>query len=261
MRMRLVSAVMAGSALLALIACVDDAAPSESSGPEDAAQASSDAGTPTSDAGAEDAADALADATTADADAGPPPCVTGQTRSETRPTNRLRSLAGLATSFGSIGTSGPDWLNPINGKTSDNQYTTVSFPLDAGGAPNTESAFLVADSFGFKLPPGAEISGIEVQLEWRGSVTAGSPAAHGGPYGLTKAGVLYSAYDSIDLPTTEATTHFGDASTLWGSTWGGTDVNDIGFGTAVYVRPQTPQTKTANVFVDAVAITVNYVCP
>jgi len=189
------------------------------------------------------------------------PCRTGERRSETRFPTRVRSLSQLAIQGGSLLWSGPAWLNLVNARTSDDLFTSVSFPIDAGGAPNGESLALVADRYGFAVPRAATIDGIEVHLEWRGSGADAGSTVRGGPHGLTKGGILQQATGIADVPTTEGATRFGDASALWGTSWDPADVNDPAFGTAVSVRPKLPRVGAASAFVDTIGVTVTYVCP
>lgn len=86
--------------------------------------------------------------------------------------------------------------------------------------------------FGFALPSGATIDGVEATVEW--SVTAGSWTA---TVGLWDAGaVIGTAKTSAAITsTTDVVVNFGGAADLWGATLTQAIVNGAGFGLDVSV--------------------------
>lgn len=126
--------------------------------------------------------------------------------------------------------SGLVWTNPGNILATDASYATCS--------PGFlfESQTLWASQFGFSIPTGAVITGFEVSIVRKSSI---SSAINNYEVYMTKqAGLGFTtpgsnlAYSGSNptWTTSDATETFGGASNLWGTTWTVAEVNTFGFG-------------------------------
>lgn len=134
------------------------------------------------------------------------------------------------------------WSNPGNASASDD-----SRAVTASLSSSAISHYLKCTGFGFAIPSGHAIFGIQALLEWRGAGTAG---ARENRLRIVKAGSIGSstAHDgSSDLPGSDAVEAFGGYGDLWGETWTPADVNDSGFGLAVSCRAPIIFSGTAEV--------------
>jgi len=86
-----------------------------------------------------------------------------------------------------------------------------------GGRGETSGA-LYAVGFGFSIPGGATILGIEVHLE-RSKVGPGVVGNTMAQLLKAQAGVGSQLNDGSDWPTSDAVLTFGGPSSLWGTTW------------------------------------------
>jgi len=142
------------------------------------------------------------------------------------------------------------WSNPDNAKVSDNVYATAT-----GAVGNYDTHYLEATNFGFSIPSEATINGIVVEFEQKASIAStvfysSCRIVKGGSIGLTGTGGAY-------LTLTEAYLSMGSPSDLWGESWTPSDINDLGFGTALHIN--TGGDNTA--YVDHIRITVYYTGP
>lgn len=155
--------------------------------------------------------------------------------------------AGAGTSTGSGSVS---WTNPGNVTASDGANATAS-PI----ANSQASTTLEATSFGFSIPGGATIDGIEVDITRHadlinladlnatlvvGGSTAGTPGT-----GTTSSWPLFSAIET-----------YGGAADTWGLTLSSSDINASNFGAAFQVVNNNASANSG--YVDYIAITVFY---
>ena len=148
------------------------------------------------------------------------------------------------------------WSNVDNAKTSDNSYSNAS---TVGIEPGNQfSHYLKATNFGFSIPSGATIDGIEVKIEAKKTQSTG-----GGQDDVVKIvksdGSIGTADKSTDTEytTSDVIRTYGGSSDLWSETWSDTDINDIDFGVVLAIivsRGKGAQT----VAVDHITITVTY---
>lgn len=118
-----------------------------------------------------------------------------------------------------------DWVLTGNWSSSDDSWSLV-----IGGG---WSKYAKMTNYGFSIPTGATIDGIEVEVERH------SLADSGGDFGvdlsvrLVKGGT-FTGDDKADTtthwPTTDAYKTYGGATDLWGETWTAADINSTGFG-------------------------------
>lgn len=90
----------------------------------------------------------------------------------------------------------------------------------------TTSNYLEMTGYGFDIPTGVAISGIEATITCSSS---GSDTLHAQ---LLKAGNLAGTSKTL---SPLATTTFGTTSDLWGATWSEAEVEASGFGVAIWV--------------------------
>lgn len=144
------------------------------------------------------------------------------------------------------------WSNPGNATASDDSRTSVS------ALPGTGTHYLKATGFGFAIPDGSTITGIEV--EWERYNTANRAADEA--VSLVKGGVVTGnnkAGDAGEWPVSsgnEAFQSYGADDDLWGETWTPADINASNFGCVLQANANGEVAIQA--FVDAVRITVHY---
>ncbi len=164
---------------------------------------------------------------------------------------------GTGTSVNSPAAGDLAWATPANVDAVDTNYATCTDISSQGGM----SYYLLVKDFGFAIPDGATIDGIQVEIS-RHSSGGQSPLIRDAVVRLTKDGSTLVgnnlAVTGTDWPrATLATQSYGGASALWGATWGVEDVNSADFGVALQVQnANTTRAKTATV--DFIRITVSF---
>lgn len=168
-----------------------------------------------------------------------------------------QEFAGAATNR-SIGSGG--WSNPGNVTADDGAYATMSNPGGVGG-PYT-SGFLVSDAFGFDLPTGAVVVGIQAILgdifdDVGGRVYVTSVK-------LTNNGTQISGTNTKGggtLTTSAATQTFGGATDTWGkSDWTIADIEHADFGFE-FALIKNADVDSPNVSLDYTAMNIYYTLP
>lgn len=149
-----------------------------------------------------------------------------------------------------------DWTNPTNVYSSNDSYTTVA----AAARRRVDTSALLVTGFGFTIPAGSTINGIQVDVERKKSTSAAGTSCSDSLISLTKDGSSNtgSTADTNAWPTTEAYQTFGDATDLWSTTWTVAEINDANFGfmfSAVLIGSSTTGITAS---VDHVRITVHY---
>ena len=145
--------------------------------------------------------------------------------------------------------SDQDWANQSGASGSDDDYAST----DAMKS-NWCTYFFYLEDFGFNIPTGATIDGIEVNIEKKSDVSGTvqdqylSMLDASTPVGSNYADSAYWLdYDSI--------TNYGGASDLWGSSWTPSTINNAGFGVILYAMVIN---DNGNASIDDVNITVHY---
>jgi hypothetical protein len=144
------------------------------------------------------------------------------------------------------------WSNVGNAKSSDGFYAT------AEATKSTATAhYLKATNFGFSVPGGETILGVQASIE-RSESTAGSGEVNDVRIRIVKAGSIKSAGDKstgAKWPTVDTVFPFGGEGDFWGNTWTTSDINSGGFGVAI-----SPVVKsisgTRKALVDEIEMTV-----
>ena len=142
------------------------------------------------------------------------------------------------------------WTTSTNVASSNNAYATASI------AASGQSANLDSTGFGFTIPTGATITGIQVDIERKASATS---SIEDYDVYVLKGGSATGITDhasTTDWTTSDATRSYGNSSDLWGTTWTVTDINASNFGVRLKALNLTTSAKTASV--DWVQITVFY---
>jgi len=147
--------------------------------------------------------------------------------------------------------TGEAWADLILAQSSDDLSAVVA-------TTNTPSR-LVAEDFGFAIPAGVEIRGIEIQVERRKAALATDPASEF--VVVRRGGVDLTLADGggAILPgpaATDSVAIAGGEMALFGETWTSADINDAGFGVSYGLTG-----ASGTYFVDAISVTVFYALP
>jgi hypothetical protein len=128
------------------------------------------------------------------------------------------------------GTGTLTWSNVGNAKSADNFYATAEVSKSMGTAH-----YLKATNFGFSVPGGETILGIQASIE-RSESTAGTGEVTDSRIRIVKAGSIKSTVDKstgAKWPSVDKVIHFGGGGDLWGNAWTTSDINSSGFGVAL----------------------------
>jgi len=158
-------------------------------------------------------------------------------------------IPGTIVNSAGVGTI--SWGTPQNANVSDNSYATAAVT----GA--TQSNYLNASNFGFNIPIGSTIHGIEVRIERSGS---SNNRARDAILRLMKGGVISGndyAITGTRWGTTDTTITYGGLTDTWGLNWTALDINNLNFGLVFSV--DASNTVTARV--DHLNVTINYTEP
>ncbi|MCX6796118.1 MAG: putative metal-binding motif-containing protein, partial [Candidatus Falkowbacteria bacterium] len=161
--------------------------------------------------------------------------------------------AGTGTDMSDIGTI--SWSHPDRIIADDTNYATADVPEDG-----KITHYLKGTNYGFSIPSGATIDGIEVAIN-RQSSGQSSPFLRDNVVKLVKAGTVTGdnkAVTGTNWPTFSLeTATYGDSSDKWGTTWTSTDINNVNFGVVLSAKnSNTGHNRTATV--DYIQITVYY---
>ena len=181
---------------------------------------------------------------------------------------KLLPIFALVVSFNLFAQSGPfgpssvttvaipgssvTWSNPTNASLSDDVYTGTG---DITGGAGSYTDYLVATNFGFSIPGGVSITGIEVTVERSDASGLTSDyrvrIVKGGVIGSTEmsAGAAYPGTDSYNI--------YGSPFDVWGETWTDADINATDFGVAIAAQRNAAGGTSAAV-IDQILITVYY---
>ena len=156
------------------------------------------------------------------------------------------ALAGTGATMG--GPSG-NWSNPGRITANDNSYTSVTSTSD----------LLEGTDFGFTIPAGSIINGIELEIERYASNNSGTRNGRDNVVRLVKNGTPIGTNNAIigTYNTSAAIITYGSSTDLWGTTWTAADINNTNFGATFSVTID----PTATVYVDFFRIKVYYTGP
>jgi len=148
--------------------------------------------------------------------------------------------------------SSATWSNTGNTSLSDDAYANTG---DIVGGAGSYTDYLVATNFGFSIPSGAAITGIEVTVERSDASGLTSDyrvrIVKGGVIGSTEmsSGAAYGTSDSYGM--------YGSPFDSWGETWTDADVNAADFGVAIAAQRNAAGGSSAAV-IDQILITIYY---
>lgn len=123
------------------------------------------------------------------------------------------------------------WSNAGNAKSSDGFYATVEVPKGTTATAH----YLKATNFGYSVPGGETIVGIQASIE-RSESTGSTGEVSDSRIRIVKGGSIKSTVDKstgAKWPTVDTVTHFGGEGDLWGQSWTTSDINASGFGVAI----------------------------
>ena len=151
-----------------------------------------------------------------------------------------------------VTTDGLGATNPNNAKVDDGAYATISLSKLSGG----DFLGLVSwTSFGFTIPTGSSIDGIEVLVQRYASGTGVSTS------NAFLSGGSASSEDKADgnWPTSPASENafYGGATDTWGLTWTAAEINAAAFG-FTYSFFNFDFFSARDAFMDTCKITVHY---
>jgi hypothetical protein len=176
------------------------------------------------------------------------------------PTTLAASEGPLYPSTGTSVTAGGGtiaWIAPGDIAADDNVEAQVD--LAAGEI----SEYLQGTDFGFAIPTGATITGIEVTIGRSSSGSSGNPIEDHSVM-LVKGGSLAgdnNAALGIKWPANhnEAARVYSPTDPLWGTTWTAEEINAADFGAAISVI--NPDTAARSGFVDYINISISFLTP
>jgi hypothetical protein len=166
----------------------------------------------------------------------------------------LIRFPGTAVDDASVGTQA--WENPGNVCVDDDAAAVTEGAILA----TTYSHYLKASSFGFNIPSGATIYGIEVAVS-RHETQAIYRVTYDNILRLLKDGVVVGndkADTGSEWPETFTLRSYGALDDLWGIEWTPSDINAVGFGVVLSVKDVSSVPNVAQGFVDYIKITVYY---
>ena len=129
------------------------------------------------------------------------------------------------------GTGTLTWSNVGNAKSADNFYSVAEVPKSTTATAH----YLKATNFGYSVPGGETIIGIQASIE-RSESTVSTGEVTDSRIRIVKGGTIKSTVDKstgAKWPTVDTVGHFGGEGDLWGNAWTPTDINNSGFGVAI----------------------------
>jgi hypothetical protein len=155
-------------------------------------------------------------------------------------------FAGAGANSGGFGNT---WGNPGRVTANDNISATVA----------SSSRQLLSTNYGFNIPAGSIINGVELEIERLTTSVAGSRTASDNSVRLIKNGNVIgeNRADPTNYGTNYTVITYGSPTDLWGTTWTAEEINANNFGAAFSVSINSNPT----VYVDFMRITVHYTAP
>ena len=136
-------------------------------------------------------------------------------------------------------------------------YMSLKVFYSVGSQFNTNeySYLLKAQNFGFAIPSGSTINGIEVKVERKSSAGTIKDAV----VKLIGADGTLTGNDKADTstawPISDTIKTYGSSSDMWGTSLTYSDINDADFGVAISVKSEATE---SSVFVDYITIAVTW---
>lgn len=145
------------------------------------------------------------------------------------------------------------WQNKSNVSSDNGTYATT----------NTEGAsyYLVATNFGFSIPGGSSIDGIEFTIERKASDNSTSNFVTDYRARVVKSDGSLGSVDKLyglgfaKWPATDTAYTYGSSSDTWSESWSSSDINNSNFGFALSVSVDGATTVAS---IDYIQCTVTY---
>jgi hypothetical protein len=155
-----------------------------------------------------------------------------------------------------IAGSSATWSNPSNAQTVNSVYSVNSANLPLTG---NYTDYIVATNFGFTIPAGNQIDGIQVRI----TRLEDNANARDFRVRLVKGGVIGTTdlISGTNWPSTNTTRVHGTSTDLWGNTWTLSDINASNFGVAVAVQRSSNSATPIGARIDNIRVTVYYSTP
>jgi hypothetical protein len=148
------------------------------------------------------------------------------------------------------------WSSPTNVFVSDNANAS------AYSIPNLkETNNLLLTGFGFAIPGGSTIDGIEVAVERREGGRSSVVVIRDNLVSMIKGGVITgdNKASGADWPGTDGTATYGTSSDTWGEAWTSGDINAADFGVAISAKGiSTLGFGSEHAYIDHITVTVYY---
>ena len=158
-------------------------------------------------------------------------------------------MTGLGADDATVGTVA--WSSP-------NQISVPSQTVCSYTGAGVQSHYLKATTFGFSIPSGATIVGIQLAVSHT-SVGGSSSSAQDASIRLVKAGTIQTTNRSAGLQwpfssLVYTVDTYGGPTDLWGGTWTPSDINNSGFGAVI----SAISVHTGTAAVNGVNMTIYY---
>lgn len=163
------------------------------------------------------------------------------------------TICGTGANVTGVGTEA--WANPGNITADDGNNAS-----GAAAAKNEQMNYLVGSNFGFSIPTGSTIDGIEARLQ------ASDPS---GVAGITHV-IIYkdnsTPGNDLEAGTTTVTStptnyDYGSSSQLWGLTWTAAEINSANFQLRISMNAGSTGFSAGDPAVDFLAVNVHYTPP
>lgn len=158
----------------------------------------------------------------------------------------------------SVGTV--SWTDIDEVKVADVLPATIAY-LGDDLNPTEFSHLIHTSAFGFTIPTGATIDGIEVEVDRWATGSLQKHSVRDQFVRLYKGGVLAPTNRGsllVTWPTISTVKTYGSSSDLWGNTWTAEDINDPTFGVGFSVRLDDQNGYLIEGFIDYLKVTVYY---
>lgn len=128
------------------------------------------------------------------------------------------------------------WSSISNLSLSDNGRASNGVLLGVLASQNTN--YIVVQNFGFGIPPGAAVCGIEVMVERRATGLLIGSSIRDNSVRLIKNNVISGTdmASGANWPGSDRTQVYGSVNQTWGNTWTPEDINAADFGVAISAR-------------------------
>ncbi len=155
------------------------------------------------------------------------------------------------------------WSNLGNAATDNNNYTTIANAALTIGGTTRNSHYLTLKNFGFAIPEGHEILGVQVEIRRFSSESSSTNWTKDLDIRLINGSTIVGdnrANISVNWPINEAATEYGSNTDLWGTALSREEVNSSDFGVAIAAESRAAGLLLPTVisYIDQVRIKIYY---